>query len=131
MRLRLELFVDDLAGSVAFYIDVLGFRVHRRSDTYASLGRGAVALGLVPFASVQQPSPTARGVGVEVVLEVDSVDQLRDLYLHCQGLGVVADEWRARPWGLQDFRLYDPDGYYIRVTHGNAAREDSAAPGAV
>jgi uncharacterized glyoxalase superfamily protein PhnB len=22
----------------------------------------------------------------------------------------------ARPWGLRDFRLLDPDGYYWRIT---------------
>jgi lactoylglutathione lyase len=22
-----------------------------------------------------------------------------------------------RPWGLRDFRVVDPDGYYLRITH--------------
>jgi lactoylglutathione lyase len=22
-----------------------------------------------------------------------------------------------RPWGLRDFRVTDPDGYYLRITH--------------
>jgi len=24
-----------------------------------------------------------------------------------------------QPWGLRDFRLVDPDGYYVRVTSAN------------
>jgi len=28
----------------------------------------------------------------------------------------VAEEITPRPWGLRDFRLLDPDGYYWRVT---------------
>jgi uncharacterized glyoxalase superfamily protein PhnB len=24
---------------------------------------------------------------------------------------------RERPWGLRDFRVVDPDGYYLRITH--------------
>lgn len=31
-----------------------------------------------------------------------------------------------RPWGLLDFRVADPDGYYVRVTHGDAAATASA-----
>jgi hypothetical protein len=34
---------------------------------------------------------------------------------------VVVDALREQPWGLHDFRLADPDGYYLRVTHGDAA----------
>jgi lactoylglutathione lyase len=31
---------------------------------------------------------------------------------------------REQPWGLHDFRVVDPDGYYLRVTHGDAAAAD-------
>jgi hypothetical protein len=35
----------------------------------------------------------------------------------------LAEPLTDRPWGLRDFRVVDPDGYYLRVTHGNAAAE--------
>jgi uncharacterized glyoxalase superfamily protein PhnB len=30
--------------------------------------------------------------------------------------GTMADNLTTRPWGLTDFRLYDPDGNHWRVT---------------
>jgi lactoylglutathione lyase len=32
---------------------------------------------------------------------------------------VIAD----RPWGVRDFRLLDPDGYYLRITERVPGRE--------
>jgi len=29
---------------------------------------------------------------------------------------VVAEPLQRRRWGLRDFRITDPDGYYLRVT---------------
>jgi hypothetical protein len=28
----------------------------------------------------------------------------------------VVEPIRTQPWGLRDFRIVDPDGYYLRVT---------------
>lgn len=63
----MELFVDDLDVSVAFYRGLLGFRVERRSEDYASLRRGQVVLGPGPVAKLpgagrrgQQLRPTGR-----------------------------------------------------------------------
>ncbi|MBU2669151.1 VOC family protein [Actinoplanes bogorensis] len=121
MRLRMELFVDDTDASVRFYCDVLGFQVDRRAEDYVSLRRGAVVLGLGPMAKLpvtRQRLSGDKGTGVEIVLEVDDRDQLRALYEHCQLRATISDELRMQPWGLYDFRLADPDGYYLRITHG-------------
>jgi catechol 2,3-dioxygenase-like lactoylglutathione lyase family enzyme len=119
--LRLELFVDDLAASIAFYVAALGFREERREDDYASLERGAVILGLglarrLPAAHHfgREALQRQRGVGVEIVLEVADVDAA---YRVAEAsLYPVAEAPRDRPWGLRDFRIVDPDGYYLRVT---------------
>jgi lactoylglutathione lyase len=114
MRLRLELFVDDLGRSVDFYRRALGFRLVRQDPGYASLCNGAVVLGLGPAAGL----PKRRGAGVEVVLEVDDLDAA---YARVRRAGVRPVEApRGRPWGLRDFRILDPDGYYLRVTDGKA-----------
>jgi catechol 2,3-dioxygenase-like lactoylglutathione lyase family enzyme len=130
MRLRLELFVDEVDASIAFYTDVLGFVVVRRDDRYVSIRRGHVVLGLGPVSGLPQrgdgPAFTQdrlaadRGAGVEIVLELDDVDDLIVLYDHCRARTAIVDDLRLRPWGLQDFRLVDPDGYYLRITHANA-----------
>jgi catechol 2,3-dioxygenase-like lactoylglutathione lyase family enzyme len=135
MRLRLELFVDDLDTSIAFYTGVLGFAVDRRGPDYVSVRRGAVVLGLGPVAKLpargsgpgftRQRVAAGRGAGVEIVLEVDDLAQVTALHEHCRARGVVAEALRPRPWGLHDFRITDPDGYYVRITHGDAAASSS------
>lgn len=122
MRLRLELFVDDLDTSVAFWRDTLGFTVDRRDEGYASLRRGSVVLGLGPAAKLppaggpgfsQDRLASGRGAGVEIVLEVDDLDAA---YRSCLEAGAVVEGLTDRPWGLPDFRIADPDGYYVRLT---------------
>ncbi len=133
MRVRLELFVDDVAASIAFYTEVLGFAVVRRTDRYASLRRGRVVLGLGPVGKLpprgtgpgftQDRLRADRGAGVEIVLELDSVTELTELHDRCRYRGLVVEPLRDRPWGLRDFRLVDPDGYYLRITHGDATTQ--------
>lgn len=126
MGLRMELFVDDLARSVAFYRDVLGFTVRDGgSADFTSVRHGAVLLGICQRRTLpadhyfDQPAFTGRkGVGVEVVLEVDD---LRALYQRVQECGYpVYEPLQERPWGSVDFRLVDPDGYYLRLTDSQA-----------
>ena len=127
----MELFVDDVDASVTFYTEVLGFDVTRRGDDYVSLRRGAVVLGLGPVAKLPETGDGRgftrtrlagdKGAGVEIVLELDDVAQLTALYDHCRARTAVVAELRDRPWGLRDFRIVDPDGYYLRLTHGDAA----------
>jgi uncharacterized glyoxalase superfamily protein PhnB len=52
---------------------------------------------------------------VEIVLEVPDVDAALEA-VERAGCSVV-EPLRDRPWGLRDFRLVDPDGYYLRITH--------------
>lgn len=124
MRLRLELFVADIDASIRFYTEVLGYRVVRHEEDYASLRRGAAVLGLGPVAKLPQdgdgPGFTQarlagdRGAGVEIVLEVPELDAV---YEQARAAGAeIAEPPTRRPWGLRDFRLADPDGYYVRVT---------------
>ena len=51
---------------------------------------------------------------MEIVLEVEDLGDALEA-VRAAGHAVV-EPIRARPWGLEDFRLTDPDGYYIRVT---------------
>lgn len=132
MRLRLELFVDDLERSVAWYVEVLGFGLVLADPGYASLQRGDVVLGLGPTAQLPpdgtdtghtQASVThRRGAGVEVVLELDDLAAVEAAARRVTETGwPLAEPLTDRPWGLRDFRVVDPDGYYLRVTHGDAA----------
>ncbi len=121
MRLQLELFVDDVERSLAFYTAVLGFEVVRQAqDGYTALALGDAAISLNERRSLPADHPVqARpdeplGRGVEVVLYVEDVQAAHD--------GVVASGWprsselALQPWGEQDFRVLDPDGYYVRIS---------------
>ncbi len=134
MRFRLELFVEDLDASVAFYERALGFRVARREPEYASVRRGDAELGLAPISRLpargagpgfsQERLARDRGTGVEIVLEVEDLVAAVNA-VERAGFGLVEPP-RERPWGLRDFRLADPDGYYVRVT--TRSPQDGEAP---
>jgi lactoylglutathione lyase len=125
--LRLELFVEDMAASIAFYTQVLAFKVARHEpDYYASLRWGNAILGIGAVAKLPEEggyfrrdiSFHRRGLGVEIVLEVDDVEEW---HARVTASGhPMFEPLQDRPWGLRDFRIADPDGYYLRITSGSA-----------
>jgi len=55
-------------------------------------------------------------VGVELVLEIAD---LREAHYQVVAAGwPLAEDLTDRPWGLVDFRVVDPAGYYWRITTG-------------
>lgn len=116
--LRCEIFPADLDAAAEFYTDVLGFELERdergTADPYLAFRRGRVRLG-----AARRSDPVPRAwrrppVGIELVLEVDDLEAARDR-VRSRGWPLEED-LVERPWGLRDFRLLDPDGYYWRVT---------------
>jgi lactoylglutathione lyase len=121
--LRLELFALDMEASIAFYTRVLAFELVRHEPgDYASLRLGGVVLGIGPVAKLPEEggyfgreiAALRRGLGVEIVIEVDDVEG-------CHGRvaasgHTILEPLQGRPWGLKDFRICDPDGYYLRIT---------------
>lgn len=59
------------------------------------------------------PKNTKRGYGVEIVIMVDNVEQY---YSKVKSFANVVEELVLQPWGLKDFRVEDPFGYYLRIT---------------
>ncbi len=117
-RLRLELFVEDMAVSIAFYTQVLAFEVARHElEDYASLRWGNAVLGIGAVAKLPEEggyfgrdiSSCRQGLGVEIVLEVDDVEEWH-ARVGASGHPIL-EPLQDRPWGLRDFRIADPDGY--------------------
>jgi catechol 2,3-dioxygenase-like lactoylglutathione lyase family enzyme len=117
--LRIELFAGDLDRFADFYTRVLGFTVaddRRDSDVpYLSVRRDGVRFGAVLAGQPVDRAARAFPAGAEIVLEVDDIAGERDRVVAAGW--PLADDLQARPWGLTDFRVYDPDGYLLRLTN--------------
>jgi catechol 2,3-dioxygenase-like lactoylglutathione lyase family enzyme len=116
-----ELHVADVEASIAFY-GVLGFRVVRRWEEWLRLDRDGAELVLHGDAYLRSHDHyftpyldrSPRGTGVEVIIEVDDVDAL---YASVQAAGLrVVKPIQDRDWKARDFRLADPDGFFLRIT---------------
>ena len=116
-----EFFVRDVDASVAFY-KALGFVVARRYEDYVLLRRGEIRLSLQgdshvvagPHYFTPHIQQLPRGTGVEVSIQVADVDAE---YLRAKTAGLnIVKPMQDRPWGARDFRLADPDGYFLRIT---------------
>ena len=127
LRTEVELHVADVARSVAFY-EALGFVVTRRWEDWIRLDRGGAGLVLMGDAYVRghdhyftpHLDHSPRGVAVEIVIEVDDVAAARlaaDAAVTAGGgLARVVKEITVRPWKARDFRLADPDGFFLRIS---------------
>jgi catechol 2,3-dioxygenase-like lactoylglutathione lyase family enzyme len=117
-QLRCEIFPFDLDATVDFYVRVLGFRLVRderaAEQAYVALERGGVQLGAAARPPVEQPAHRRPPTGVELVIEVADVEA--DLARVARCGWPVVEGLTSRPWGLRDFRVLDPDGYYWRIT---------------
>jgi len=124
LTFKLELFVTDLMRSIDFYQRVLGFEMaasHPDGYTPMSLGPVNIALnrldGLPEDHPIQKTADERLGRGVELVLEVDDVNAVLQ---RIASLGwPLSGRLQQQPWGLTDFRIEDPDGYYWRISSRN------------
>jgi len=119
--IRLELFADHVAPLRDFLERVLGFASSQGQPDYVELTLGDVTIGLGSVAGLPPGHPLRpasagerKGLGVEIVIETDDVDAA---YEHARASGFpVSAPLLQRPWGLRDFRVVAPEGYYFRVT---------------
>ena len=117
---RLELFSRDVPALRAFFESAFGFVTERNAGGYVEMTLGSVRLGLadvkdLPPGHPLKPDGAERlGLGVEIVIETENVD---GAYARAFASGsAIASGLAAQPWGLRDFLLLAPDGFYVRVT---------------
>jgi len=123
MTLRLELFTSDMKKSVDFYTRILDFTMEGKQINYSyqPVKRGNVIFGIGPLSKLSDDhhfNPNLKniqkGYGVEIVLEVDNV---AEVYEKVKASGYPVEvPLTTQSWGLTDFRVVDPDGYYLRIT---------------
>jgi len=125
MSTRFEIFVSDPRASARFYTDLLGFRVVEEKvqdggAPYVAIENGFVRIGLQSASQLfGLPVGLLRyfrtpPIGTEIVLEVDDLGEAYERVRHADY--PIQAPPQLRPWGLRDFRLFDPDWYYLRIT---------------
>jgi catechol 2,3-dioxygenase-like lactoylglutathione lyase family enzyme len=119
--LSLNLIVRDVARSIPFYTDVLGFRVLHQTADYAALDLGGATIQLhADRTYARQPWGTRlgeigkRGFGVEVrLLGIDPDGAERRARAGGHAVLAPARDWP--PHGWRDCLIEDPDGYTFSV----------------
>lgn len=61
----------------------------------------------------QYPKTTKKGYAVEIIFMVSDIE---NYYKKVKSICKVVEEFKQQPWGLWDFRIEDPFGFYIRFT---------------
>ncbi len=91
LTLRIEFFTTDPRRSTDFYRRVLRFAEQPggEADGYTTVRRDQVRIGISPHPLAGDPS-YRRPIDSPIT---------------------------TQPWGLRDFRIVDPDGYYRRITY--------------
>jgi catechol 2,3-dioxygenase-like lactoylglutathione lyase family enzyme len=102
-----ELPFDDVSAAVAYYKDVLGFRINYQQHDLGVMDRGEITLLLIARGDRH------RAIGSAYVY-IENADAL---YAELRAKGAdLQGEPVSHPWGLRDFRVLDPEGN--RITFG-------------
>lgn len=59
------------------------------------------------------PKTTKRGYGVEIVI---MTEQIEAIYEEAKKFAIIVEELKLKPWGIKDFRIEDPFGFYLKIT---------------
>ncbi len=118
-----ELSCQNLSESLAFYGEILGFRIkyERLEKGFAYLQRGEAHIMLEQLNANWKTGAMERpfGRGINFQIEVDDVQALRD---RVAGTGFALFEELRTAWyrqgdvehGQREFLVLDPDGYLLR-----------------
>lgn len=118
-----ELYVADMKKSADFYQNVLGFKLRRTHDDFVDLDCGNLKIHLCrkedwvfcdDGKEAASGTVTACGKYVEFVLVSQDIEGAYNQAL--ESGWPISEPLTKQPWGKTDFRIFDPDGCYIRVT---------------
>lgn len=101
-----ELPLTDVAAGVVYYRDVLGFSVNYEMDGFAVIDRDRARILLI------RKTEQHRGI-VSCYIYVADADGLH-AELTAKGANVEAAPV-SRPWGLREFRVFDPEGNILTL----------------
>jgi uncharacterized glyoxalase superfamily protein PhnB len=111
--------VDDVAKSLAWYRDVMGFTVGKRWENKGELMGVELSAGPVTFMIGQDDWSKGRhrtkGAGFRIYCDTtQDVDRIAE-GIKARG-GTLAEEPRNQEWGARSFSVQDPDGFKITIS---------------
>ena len=123
MHVRPLLSVRDVAASIAFYTDLLGFTPEGTllpgtdgKPVFAGVKHGQSVVWLDHIEYDELPPNTRLGVG-ELYIALDDHADIDGLYERVKAAGVpILSELQDQFWGDRRFVAQDPDGYRLSVS---------------
>jgi hypothetical protein len=117
--LFLELDCYDLASHIEFFKTTCGFELNRKDGNFVILRseRGEILLNGVKAPPKDKQAPRIGGLRVEIGIVVADIDKsFAEAKKH--PTWKIAAGVQRQSWGVRDYRVYSPEGYYIRITEG-------------
>jgi lactoylglutathione lyase len=118
-ELTASLTVNNLAHSVAWYRDVVGFTVDREHERNGTLVAVSLKAGTVRLLLGQDDGAKGRDrvKGAGFSLQITTVQDIDTLARQIRERGgVLLTEPTDTPWGARLFRIEDPDGFRIAIS---------------
>jgi uncharacterized glyoxalase superfamily protein PhnB len=117
--LSASLTVRDLQASVAWYRDVLGFRVEREMAADGRVRAVAMSAGAVRFLLNQDDGAKGldrvKGAGMSLMFTTSQDIDGIAARMRANG-GSLMTEPADMPWGVRAFRFQDPDGFLFSIS---------------
>ena len=115
--------VKDIAASVRFYSEVLGFESpYTMAGADGEVMHGSVKLGddMIMFGRIDPKNPhdhAPLGNGTALYTTVDDEKDIDVLFAYAKNAGApVLQEPQDQFWGHRDWAVSDPDGYIVVVS---------------
>lgn len=111
--------VNDIAKSMAWYRDVLGFTITQEMQWEGKLAGAMLKAGSVELLLTQDDFAKGRDRQKGAALRLycvtsQDVDKLAEAIV-ARG-GVLDQAPQDEPWGTRDFAIVDPDGFRLSIT---------------
>jgi len=116
-----EIYTQRLVEYASFFQQVCAFTLVREEGDFSELRSAAAMVLLNAEKELPQGHPfqgrltgASQGIGVEIGIVVSDLADARAGALCFPGWTV--SDIQHQEWGLTDFRVTTPDGYYLRLT---------------
>jgi len=120
-----ELYTQSIPEYIAFFQRTVGCRLIRDEGDFVELRLDAAIVLLNAANELPEGHPFrsrlpghSQGVGVEIGIILADLTSAREAAITFPGWTVT--EMQRQDWGLTDFRVTSPDGYYLRFTEAFA-----------